>query len=367
MRTASIVALFPLTLLAFAGSLDTGAVISSDGGALFRNTIPQVARLGNNNLIAVWSASAKAGGGAKIYVSLSPDGGKTWNAPKTVLTPEAGKSMADPNMLVAGNRIFVYSSKINAPNKIEKTWTIGTESLDNGTTWSEPFEVPTQHQYVVGKQHNGIVLRDGSFLMAIAWDKWPEMGMAARSEGEMDLTAGVLASRDGRKWTQHGALHATYDKLTPGGTNGLCEPSLVELENGEILMILRSGGTHHYQSRSSDGGMTWSTPVPSSLTGHNTPTALLRLQQNPKEIVAVWNNSPLTRTPLSTAISGDGGRTWSVPRILASTTDGQQVSYPGLTQAADGTIVAVWQQGLAGGGREIRYARYTRDWVLTGQ
>jgi hypothetical protein len=44
--------------------------------------------------------------------------------------------------------------------------------------------------------------------------------------------------------------------------------------------------------------------------------------------------------------------------------DGLQVSYPGLTQASDGSLVAVWQQALPDGGRDIRWARFTRDWVL---
>ena len=64
-----------------------------------------------------------------------------------------------------------------------------------------------------------------------------------------------------------------------------------------------------------------------------------------KEIIVVWNSSPLTRYPLSTAISADGGKTWSKPRIVAQT-EALQVSYPGITQASDGTFVAVWQQAL---------------------
>jgi hypothetical protein len=279
---------------------------------------------------------------------------------------DSAKSMADPNILVDGNRVFVFSTVVNVPNKIDKSWTMAIRSEDNGAKWSEMYEVVIPRQYVAGKQHNVIMLHDGTYLMGIAWDKWPEKGMLARTEGEMDLSAGVLASKDGQHWTLHGALHATYERLTPGGTYGLCEPSLVELENGEVLMIMRSGATHHYESRSNDGGLTWSYPTPSALSGHNTPTALLRLQQSPKEIVPVWNNSPLTRYPLSAAISADGGKSWSNPRIVAKT-DGLQVSYPGLTQTADGTIVAVWQQVLSDGGRDIRWARFTREWILLGR
>jgi hypothetical protein len=41
------------------------------------------------------------------------------------------------------------------------------------------------------------------------------------------------------------------------------------------------------------------------------------------------------------------------------------VSYPGITQAQDGTFVAVWQLELEEGVREeIHWARFTRAWVL---
>ncbi len=362
--------LLPL-LLVLAGSIhaagfETGAVVPTDEGEFFRNTIPQVARLADNRLMAVWSTSAKGVNFSKVYNAFSQDGGKTWGKPN-VLMAESGKSMADPNILVDGKRVLVFSTKVSVPNRIDKSWTMVVRSEDNGATWSAIDEIFIPRQYVSGKQHNGIVLRDGSYLVGVAWDRWPEQGMAARSEGEMDLTTGVLISKDGgKKWSLHGALHAVTERTTPGGTTGLCEPSMVELDNGEVLMILRSGAAHHYESRSTDGGVTWSTPVPSPLSGHNTPTALLRLSQNPKEIVAVWNNSPLARYPLSTALSSDGGKTWSTPRILVRT-DGLQVSYPGLTQAVDGTIVAVWQQAAPNGGRDIRWARYSRDWILTGK
>lgn len=358
----SILVLFTLSLMLAAADFETGAVKRSDGGAFHANTIPQIARLGNGSLLTVWSAFSKDGKPPHVYGAFSRDGGRTWGEPR-LLVSDSQKMDGDPNILADGNKVFVFTTRVNFPNKIDKSWTMMIRSEDNGETWSQPVEIPIPRQYVAGKQHNGIKLRDGTYMVGIAWDKWPEIGMRARTEGEMDLTTGVLLSKNGTNWTLSGALHTYVEKVTPGGTNGLCEPSLVELEDGEVLMLLRSGSSHHYESRSQDGGVTWSEPKPSSLSGHNTPTALWRLQQNPKEIIAVWNNSPLTRYPLSTAISSDGGRMWSKPRILA-TTDGPQASYPGVTQAADGTIVAVWQHGLPGGGRDIRWARFTREWVL---
>ena len=46
--------------------------------------------------------------------------------------------------------------------------------------------------------------------------------------------------------------------------------------------------------------------------------------------------------------------------------EGPQISYPGITQAKDGTFVAVWQRQLTDGrGREIQFARFNRAWVMS--
>jgi hypothetical protein len=237
------------------------------------------------------------------------------------------------------------------------------KSTDNGATWSEPKEIFIPRQYTPGKQHNAIRLRDGSYAMGISWDLWAEKGLAAKTEGEMDLASGLLLSTDGEHWTLHGNLHTVIDdKVKPGHTNGLCEPSIVQLADGELMMILRSGSSHHFESRSKDGGLTWSHPVKSPLSGSNTPTALWRNERDPREIVAVWNNNPLNRWPLVAALSRDGGKTWTNPKIVSN--PGRQASYPGLTQTSDGVFVAVWQEVLPDGGRDIRYARIDRQWLI---
>jgi hypothetical protein len=64
------------------------------------------------------------------------------------------------------------------------------------------------------------------------------------------------------------------------------------------------------------------------------------------------------------AISADGGSSWSKPRDIAAG-NGLDVSYPSITQAQDGTFVAVWQLELEEGVREeIHWARFSRAWVL---
>lgn len=343
---------------------ETGVVKASDGAGFHRNTIPQVARMGDGRLLCVYGAYAKNSGDGRIYGTISPDNGRTWAA-QTMLIDEPSLNDGDANMLVDGSTVSVYAGRTDNPNTISKMRVFMTRSTDSGNTWTQPAEIRVLRQYFPGKQHNAIKLLDGAYLMGISWDLWPERGMRARTEGEMQLASGVLLSRDGIGWTLHGNITTFQPKMTPGSTNGLCEPSVVQLTNGDILMYLRSGTSRHWESRSTDGGATWSDPRPGPLVGHNTPTALWRVEDSAL-IVAVWNHSPINRHPLSVASSKDGGRTWSTPRIIVNS-NGPQVSYPGIAQATDGKLVVVWQQQREDGSRDIRWARFAPDWIITGK
>lgn len=344
---------------------ETGVVKKSEGTRFYHNAYPTVARLTSGRLMAVFGAYSPDQSSALVATALSDDGGRTWSSAREIVD-NPGLWDGDPNIIVDGSRTYVYcTTRTVELETIDKSTVFMVKTDDDGASWSEPVEISMPKKYVAGKQHKGMRLGDGTLLMGYSWDLWAEKGTPARTEGEMNIASGVLRSNDGVHWTPFGELHVWIPKMTPYSTNGLDEPSLVELADGEILMVMRNGSSRHYESRSRDGGLTWAPPRPSSLTGHNTPSGLWRLDRS-KEIIAIWNNSPVYRRPLSVAISSDGGRTWSIPRNVAES-DGPQVSYPSITQAADGTIVALWQQQLHQGGRDIRWARFNRQWVLGEQ
>jgi predicted neuraminidase len=329
------------------------------------NAYPVVARTESGKLIAAWSVSGPKNSDGRIAVSTSADGAKTWTDPVTAIDVP-GQFDGDPSLIIDGKRILVIPSTVVPPNKITKSEVWVTVSEDDGRSWSKPSEIKTGHKYFVGKRHIGLKLKDGTLVMPASYDIWAERGTPAKTEGEMDLKAGVLLSKDGgMTWSPHIDLHLFAPKVTPFSTGGVVEPAIVELANGELYMLLRTGTEYLYESRSSDGGKTWSEPVQSKLQGHNTPAALWRLDGKLGEIIAIWNNSPRNRYPLSVAISADGGKNWSSPKDVARS-DKLQISYPGITQDTAGNFIAVWQEQLAdGAGRAIRYARFNRAWVLS--
>ncbi len=373
------VALVTLALVPFGGLLagasqaeekaffETGTVAPSDGGDFAINAYPVIARLQSGALLCVWTAARKGVlESYRIVGALSHDNGKTWGAPALLF--QGNKALeADPNIVLNGRRVLVFSTTVPLPLKIEKTQIWMKSSDDLGETWSAPLEVPMPHRYVAGKIHVGHRLPDGTLIMGYAYDTWAEQGMIPATEGEMDIKSGVLRSRDGgRTWMAGGDLYVPcIPKSSPHSVSGLDEPSTVVLKDGTIAVLLRSAGTRLFQSRSRDGGLTWEKPEPSPLTSHNAPAALWRLEGPEDEILVVWDNSPRSRAPLCAALSRDGARSWSAPKVLSSPPAGVQASYPSATQASDGALVAVWQEDLPEGrGREIRIARFNRAWLL---
>ena len=105
--------------------------------------------------------------------------------------------------------------------------------------------------------------------------------------------------------------------LTPEQKAGqnVNEPSLCELADGRLLMIMRSIAGGQFFSWSSDRGETWTKPVLSPLRGTCSP-AIVRRIPGTDDVLAIWTNSYGGRTPLVSAVSSDGGMTWKHLKLL---------------------------------------------------
>ncbi len=106
--------------------------------------------------------------------------------------------------------------------------------------------------------------------------------------------------------------------------HGAVEPTIVELNDGRLWMIMRTAQDKHYQSFSSDGGETWSEATPSPFYGTITMPTLYRMTDG--RLLFFWcNTTPLPELPtangvwddvftnrdaLHVAISEDDGKTW---------------------------------------------------------
>ena len=64
------------------------------------------------------------------------------------------------------------------------------------------------------------------------------------------VESGVLKSKNGLARVRRAAYHRSQGYSS--STGGVCEPALVELRNGELYMLLRTGTNFLDESRSHD-------------------------------------------------------------------------------------------------------------------
>lgn len=106
--------------------------------------------------------------------------------------------------------------------------------------------------------------------------------------------------------------------------HGAVEPTVIELNDGRLWMLIRTAQDNHYESFSIDHGKTWSEPTPSRFYGTITMPMIKRLKNG--QILLIWSNTtPLperehdggywedvftNRDAIHAAISDDDGKAW---------------------------------------------------------
>jgi hypothetical protein len=130
---------------------------------------------------------------------------------------------------------------------------------------------------------------------------------------------------------------------------GMQEPCAVELADGRVRLLARTGAGSIHTSISADGGETWSEPEATTL---ESPCSALTLRRAPDgRLVCLYNHvKPLhegaffPRTPLVYALSSDDGATWSAPVVIDASgvehRDRQNI-YPSPCFTPEGMVV-VW-------------------------
>lgn len=103
--------------------------------------------------------------------------------------------------------------------------------------------------------------------------------------------------------------------------HGAVEPTIVELKDGRLWMLMRTSLDYHYQSYSSDGGETWSEPSPSPFYGTITMPTLFRMRDG--RLLFFWcNTTPLPELPTANGIWDDVFTNRDAVHVAVSDDDG---------------------------------------------
>lgn len=346
------------------------------GYACFR--IPAIVRSAKGTLLAFAEGRVLNCGDAAdidIVVKRSTDGGRTWG-PLQVVTEGAGDTHGNPAPVVdrETGRILLAET-YNTGRTDSASCQIPCDrtphlqySDDDGLTWSEPRDLSDEilpahwnSWYATGPVH-GIQLTRGKhagrLVFGVNTETWNGTRVSANH-------AALIVSDDGGEHWRIGATDSW--PIADDGTfrQKPSELTLTERQDGSVFVSGREqDGTdlgHRTQTVSSDGGDSFDSPF-RTLPDFYTPQVQASSLRLGNRLLLACPGDPDRRRTMMIRSSYDGGRTWdSVDRGTVVTTDWS--GYSDMVGIGADTVGLMYEGGAVDARDEIRFARFTEDWL----
>jgi predicted neuraminidase len=289
-----------------------------------------IAELANGDLFVAWyGGDGEYKPGTAVYGSRLAQSSSKWSTP-AVLASDPFYSVGNPVIWQAPDGL-VWLWYVIRPGATWSSSRIAVKvSKDGARTWSDSSVVTFEEGTMVrGKP---IVLRNGDYLLPV----WKETGFDPEVVAS-DTVSFLLRYNPGtKKWSESSRF---------GARQGALQPAVAQLDDSHLIAYSRRGGGYGPQtsgfivrSESADGGKTWSPGSETEMPNPNAAIDLLQLRNG--HLLLVYNDSPHERTPLTVAISTDGGQTYAFRKNIA---DGpHDLAYPFAIQARDSRIHIVF-------------------------
>lgn len=249
--------------------------------------------------------SASDFGKAHIVGRSSADGGRHWSD-----TMELQKNEGRQNVMSVTLRrlapptidqwpIGMFFLVKNSPSDLDVVLRI---SNDETTTFSRQIKVTDVPGYHVMNNDRVARLHSGRLICPVA---------STRDVAKANhFVASCFLSDDaGRTWRQS-RTKVDYAR------RGAMEPEVLQLDDGRLIMTLRTQLGHIAVSYSIDQGDTWTPAVSWNVRSPESPATLRRIPST-GDLLLIWNDNFVAgadhggpRWPLTVAISSDNGTTW---------------------------------------------------------
>lgn len=305
----------------------------------------------------------RPGDADKVMSVSSKDGGFSWENPRIAFELPGEAYYA--NQVVADRNgelhcvFHLYDKGANGyRGRHLNLWYCKTENQQQ--RWTKPRKIFDGY---VGSIRSLTQLKNGRLLMAFA------KAVPERSEpppkgtpdyGWNDIIS-MFSDDNGNTWhfSENNIKIAAHK---PNNTRyGGVEPTLIELKDGRIWMLIRTRLGHLYESYSLDAGTSWQPPKRTNFISSDSPATTVRLFDG--RIVIFWCSNQRWDDPrsyamggrevLHAAISADEGKTWKGFReVLVVSTSGSKkgdrgTSYPSAVETKDGKLAVIAGQGEA--------------------
>ena len=264
----------------------------------------------------------------RVYYFHSKDNGETWSQ-RTLLYPEEGKAVYCTELMVLGEEVTAFLTIHNGSFMWWKC--VMMKSYDNGHTWENagaPWHFP-EYTFV----RSMIKLSNGNILLPYqhypitredymkAYEEVGANGNIAIACKSKICESGVLISSDG------GRTFDRYKACDLGMINGnftWSEPTVVELTDGRLVMIMRQDASGYlWRCDSEDGGKTWGEVSNTHIPNPGNKSRLFKLNNGRIALVHTPNNKDVDkkaygyRSPYQIWITEDDMKTWSVKETIS--------------------------------------------------
>ena len=276
----------------------------------------------------------------RIVAVESRDGGLTWDRHRVITQTLPGDvNVFSPNLLRSkdGGILLVFMRKHTV--KPTATTLYAWKSADEGETFTPYVQFADRGYFGIC---NAVIqrLESGRIVLPVTG---PRSLIGIGPDDGSWAAAVLISDDDGMTWRDPGSR--IYLPM-----RGVMEPHIAETSDGRSLMVVRNQLGSLFMSESLDSGETWSLP---QTTGLRTPESCPLITQIPStgDLLMIWNNSPYDpslahhygkRSPLTSAVSSDGGKTWKHVRDI-ETDPTRALSNPGCRFTSQGTaIINYW-------------------------
>ena len=308
-----------------------GAIFREGEGGYAFYRIPALLRMGTILLaFAEGRMQRQDHGKVDIVLRRSLDDGTTWS-PISVVHSEPGQNtIGNPAPLYDAPETVLIFCRGNQE-------VLKMSSVDDGLTWSAPSLInwsrPPDWTWVATGPPASLRLSSGRWLV-------PCDGLIGDSSiwKATRFFSFVLLSDDrGMTWKQ--------SNLIDGGN----ECQAVEMSDGTLLLNMRSTKTVRLQSRSTDGGETWSTPPQTAqraVVDGNAQGSMIAL--DPTKLLAYGDigtpallatSTGIGRRVLTARTSQDGGLTWQTHEVV----EPQDAAYSALVDLGGGRVGCLYE------------------------